>query len=99
MQVGAIRKVPCPRLDMLDDAVLDAAAADFDRLAASDMKPACQAHADETRRRVDEVVLRMFGFDGELINEIDDARLLLCSEPTVHGHNRTALRLLAEKEG
>ena len=31
LEVRAIRKVPCPRLDMLDGRALDRAAADFDR--------------------------------------------------------------------
>ena len=97
LQVGAIRKVPCPRFGVLDDTTLDVVAADFDRLAALDMKPACQAHADEVRRQIDEAVLRMFGLGGKLIEDIDDMRLLLCSEPTVHGHNKTALQLLVEK--
>jgi len=98
-QIGALRKTPCPRLDDLDEAALDRAAADFAELAErGDLLPACQAHADDLRKAIDEAALRLLGLPGSAAGAVGDLRLLWCGEPSVHGSNRAALRLL-EREG
>ncbi len=95
-QIDALKRTPCPRLDRLDDAALDRAAADFEALAARDLRPACQAHADEARIAIDEAVLRMLGLPEGAGAALSRLRLLWCAEPSVHGANRAALRLLRE---
>jgi hypothetical protein len=59
-QIGALRKIPCPRLDKLSDAALDMAAARFDVLAHRDLLPAKDAAKDPVRAEIDEVVSAMF---------------------------------------
>lgn len=93
-QIGALKKIPCPRLDSLSDAALDRAAADFEALARADLLPACQGHADDVRRAIDEAVVRLLGLPKSAMEALSDLRLLWCSEPSVHGSNRAALRLL-----
>lgn len=94
-QVGALKKIPCPRLDELGDAALDRAAADFEELAGrGDLLPACQAHADELRIAIDEAAVRLLGLPESAASALGDLRLLWCGEPSVHGSNRAALRLL-----
>ena len=97
-QIGALRKTPCPRLDDLDEAALDRAAADFAELAErGDLLPACQAHADDLRKAIDEAALRLLGLPGSAAGAVGDLRLLWCGEPSVHGANRAALRLLGRE--
>ena len=95
-QVGAIKKMPFPRLDRLDDTVLDTASKSFDGLSTHKLRPACQAHVDEVRHRIDDAVTGMLGLPDGVSNELDNLRMLLCKEPTVHGHNKDALKLLEE---
>ena len=94
-QIKALTNIPCPRLDEIPNARLDRAAAAFDELARAQLRPACQAHADEVRKKIDHVVLEMFGLaSGEISDIVDTLRWLWCNEPTVHGQNRNALSLL-----
>ncbi len=58
-QVGALAQIPCANLGELSDVRLNAAAAAFDALAELELKPACQAHCDAARRRIDAAVSRM----------------------------------------
>ena len=60
-QVRAIHWMPCPKLDKLDDTMLDFADTEFDRLASLRLRPACQAHADEVRWEIDSTVIKMLG--------------------------------------
>ncbi len=95
-QVRAIQTVPCPDLARLGDHALDDAATAFARLSDLPLKPACQAHVDENRKRIDEAVIAMFGLPLQQASTvIETLRMWWCAEPTVHGDNQEALRLLA----
>ena len=59
-QIGALRKIPCPRLDRLSDAALDMATARFDVLSDKSLLPAKDAAKDPVRAEIDEVVSAMF---------------------------------------
>ena len=58
-QIGALRKIPCPRLDRLSDAVLEVAAARFDALSNQALLPAKDAVEDPVRREIDAAVSNM----------------------------------------
>ena len=58
-QVGALRKIPCPRLDKLSDAALNVAVQRFDRLAQAKLLPAKDAAKDPVRRQIDAAVSEM----------------------------------------
>ena len=58
-QIGALRKIPCPRLDRLSDAVLEMAAARFDALSNQSLRPAKDAVEDPVRREIDAAVSNM----------------------------------------
>ena len=97
-QIAALHRIPCPRLDCLPEAKLRRAAASFDGLAASEMRPACQAHADPVRIAIDEAVREMLGLSDEAAEVIAALRRLWCAEPSVHGRNRQALAMLGNGE-
>ena len=59
-QIGALRKIPCPRLDRLSDAVLEMAATRFDALSNQSLRPAKDAVEDPVRQEIDAVVSYMF---------------------------------------
>ena len=96
-QIGALGQIPCPKLDRIGGDKLDFAAASFDELASRQLLPACQAHADDTRREIDAAVVRMLGLPQGANESVDELRLLWCSEPSVHGQNRQAVALLASQ--
>ena len=98
-QIGALRKIPCPRFDSLDDTALDAAAAAFGKLNRRTLLPACQAHADADRQVIDEAVVEVFDLPEAALQFAADLRLLWCREPSVHGRNRRAVALLDSKRG
>lgn len=94
----AIKQIPCPRLDQLSDAALDGAVKDFECIADKKFKPACQAHCDPVRHEIDAAVVKMLGLPDNALEAIAELRLMWCREPSVHGNNKTALRLLAEPD-
>ena len=109
VQVNAIKKIPVPDLSKLSREALESAAHAFDALRDRELRPACQAHADESREAIDRAVLGMFGFlkplawqsvPGEseghsgIAQSIADLRNEFSAEPQVHGFNRQALSLL-----
>ncbi len=94
----AIKQVPCPRLDLLSDRVLDQAVEDFKYIARFQLKPACQAHCDPPRHEIDSAVVKMLGLPDDALEVIADLRLMWCREPSVHGNNQKALGLLAEQD-
>lgn len=109
VQVNAIKKIPVPDLGKLAAEGLESAVRAFDALCDRELRPACQAHADESREAIDRAVLGMFGFlkplawqavpgDSEgltgIAQSIVDLRNEFSAEPQVHGHNRQALSLL-----
>ena len=95
-QVKALGKIPCPRLDALGGPALDWVAARFDELASRPLLPVCQSHADETRREIDSVMADLLDMPKRMRKVVETLRFLWCREPSVHGRNQRALRLLAE---
>ena len=96
-QIGAIKRIPCPRLDQLPRDMLEYADRSFDRLSSTELKPACPAHVDPVRKEIDRIVLTMLGLDDErAMKAVDRLRTLWCHEPSVHGHKKAALRLLED---
>lgn len=93
-QIAALNRIPCPRLDRLPEEVLQRAAARFDELAAMELLPACQAHADPVRIAIDDAVGTVFGLSDEAAGVVAVLRRLWCAEPSVHGRNRKALAML-----
>ena len=59
-QIGALRKIPCPRLDKLSEAALNVAVHGFDTLAQEKLLPARDAAKDPVRRQIDGAVSQMF---------------------------------------
>ena len=59
-QIGALKKIPCPRFERLSEAALNAAAARFDALAGRALLPARDAAGDSVRQEVDDAVSSMF---------------------------------------
>ena len=96
-QIGALKQIPCPNLARLPKEKLERAALAFDELSKRELKPACQAHCDENRKRIDWAVCQML-FPMNLMQTISKLRQLWCAEPSVHGNNKTALKLLKEKD-
>lgn len=92
-QIGALKKIPCPDLARLPLSQLERAARLFDELAKITLKPACQAHCDENRWRIDAVVCETL-FPPKAKKTIAQLRQLWCAETSVHGDNKKALRLL-----
>lgn len=85
MGSNAMRRVPCPRLDKIDDSLLDFAAAEFDRLVSLQLRPTHQAHLDEARWELDCAAVKMLGLPEDAIEVIEVLRLLWCREPTIRG--------------
>lgn len=97
-QIGALKQIPCPRLDCLDDEALDQGVVDFDLLSKTELLPACQAHADAGRFAIDEAVIRLLGLPIHAEDYVFTLRFLWCGEPSVHGGNRAALRKLEQAD-
>ena len=97
-QIGALGQMPCPRLDELDEKNLNRAENRFDELASSQLSPACQAHADEARRKIDSAVVKMLGLPKSAKDTVAALRSLWCSEPSVHGQNKQAVSMLAAND-
>ena len=96
-QVKAIHAMPCPDLSKLSAAVLQKAASTFEELCSLPLKSACQAHADQNRAKIDIAVIVMLGLPKKrALEAVSALREWWCAEPTVHGDNKTALRLLEE---
>ena len=90
-QVGAVKKIPCPNLPELSNDALAFGASSFDELCEEPLLPACQAHVDTSRQKIDQIVSHVLDIKE---NGLSDLRLMWCAEPSVHGHNRKAIRLL-----
>ena len=114
MQVGAIKQIPVPDLTQLAPENLGRASQAFDQLKNRELLPACQAHADETRKVIDEAVLQMFGLvepdplqsvpgkqgnRSALSSSVEDLRNEFSSEPQIHGFNQQAEDLLRARQG
>ncbi|MYG70382.1 MAG: hypothetical protein F4069_11745 [Rhodothermaceae bacterium] len=96
-QMKALASIPCPRLDQIPEVRLDQAVLAFDALSNKELLPACQAHADEVRKKIDQAVLEMLNlYHGQIPETLKTLRWLWCNEPSVHGQNQTALALLEE---
>ena len=97
MQVKAIKDVPCPDLSALEDASLDLASSAFETCATQSLRPACEAHADDTRHQIDDVVADMLNLPKSQATDVSKTlRDWWCAEPTVHGYKQRAQKLLKE---
>ena len=97
-QVKAIHAMPCPDLAKLSDKALDGAVEAFKKLSTLDLLPACQAHIDAARGRIDEAVVAMLDLPREqALPSIQTMQKWWCAEPSVHGYNKKALELLKEE--
>lgn len=95
--VTAIKNMPCLDFNSLGENNLARAATAFDSLTEFELKPACQAHVDQTRHKIDEEVIALLELPKRRAQKaIKVLRNLWCAEPTVHGNNRKALKLLEE---
>ena len=99
MQVGAISKFPIP--DFTEDSppgehARTVARDNVEELLALRLKSISYAFQDENRQRIDEVVLEMFGLDGDEVaaRTVATIRALLCREPSVHGSSPTIMSAL-----
>lgn len=112
VQVGAVGKIPAPKLDDLPADRLARAAEGFEELARCKLRPTCQAHADNVRIRIDEAVLRLLGLGRLEIEQtlsgaspaqaaarqtVAGLREGFCREPQVHGYSSRAAALLRER--
>ena len=93
-RVGAITKMPCPRLSDLPSDQLDFAVRRYQELERKELLDACQAHADPGRHEIDDAVCRMFGWPDSIAGVIKRLRYRWCREPSVHGGHKEALDLL-----
>ena len=96
-QVKALRKIRCPDFSQLSAEILDRAAEQFDALSGLELLPACQAHGDTNRHRLDREVTEMLGLGEEGLAAVAILRDMWSSEPSVHGENGAALALLRER--
>ncbi len=94
-QIKALQRIPSPFLDALPPDRLNQAAAQFDALAQRPLRPACQAHVDESRQAIDRAVFSLLSISEAGQRVIDTLRWLWCNEPSVHGSNKAAMRLLS----
>lgn len=94
-QIAAIKEIPCPDFATLCDEKKANAIELFESFKDVELKPACLAHDDSGRIALDIAVLDMLDI-GHMKEAVDQIRLLWCSEPSVHGGNRTALKKLDE---
>ncbi|MYH04501.1 MAG: N-6 DNA methylase [Cenarchaeum sp. SB0675_bin_21] len=90
-QVKAIKNIPCPRFDTLDDSTLCMVAKFFDQVSSSAMLPACYAHIDKTRHMIDDAISEMLKVSNDTIKDI---RLQFCQEPTIHNYAKKPLEAL-----
>ena len=95
--VTAIKNMPCLGFRKLGENNINRVAAAFDSLTQLELRPACQAHVDQTRHKIDEEVIALLGLPKRRAQKaIRVLRNLWCAEPTVHGNNQKALELLEE---
>ena len=95
-QVGALKKIPCPKLDELNDDALKFVESAIGDLQSLPLLPANQAHVDGNRKKIDDAVVQMLGWPDEALEVVSDLRKLWCAEPSVHGDNKAAVKLLKE---
>lgn len=87
VQIGALARIPCPRLDTLSCVALNHAAAKFDELAPRQLSRAKDAHTDEARHEIDSAVIDILDLPSWADRVTADLRSLWCQEPSVHGNN------------
>ena len=93
-QVNAIRAIPCPDFRQLSADKLTLASKLLISVQSNPLLPACQAHTDKVRCQVDDAVIEVLDLPDNVKTAIDQLRFLWCNEPSVHGNNRKALKLL-----
>ena len=86
-QVGAVKKIPCPRFDRLDDDALDLAVELFHRAKDMQLLSVYMSDRDGARADIDDMVRRIFKL-GDISEETNILRQLFCKEPSILGHKR-----------
>ena len=99
MNIKALPGFPVPDFGAATPAGERARAVALERyaeLAALELRPISYAHADDNRKRIDEVALDMVGLgdEPEAARALDFLRDIWCREPQVHGGNRAIMRSL-----
>lgn len=94
-QVNAVKSIHCPNFGELSDDKLNVASKFFTLVQSIPLRPACQAHVDEMRKRFDDLIFEILELPDEAKLAVDQLRNLWCNEPSVHGNNRQALKLLS----
>ena len=99
MNIRALAGFPVPDFGAATPASERARSVALERyaeLAALELRPISYAHADDNRKRIDEVALDMVGLGGEpeAARALDFLRDIWCREPQVHGGNRAIMRSL-----
>ncbi|MCY3880380.1 MAG: hypothetical protein OXF74_14535 [Rhodobacteraceae bacterium] len=89
VQIKAILAIPCPDFGSAPEELLQLADRRYAELSWLQLLPACFAHQDQNRQKIDLAVLELLELDNKA--EADRLRNVWCTEPTVHGNNRRAL--------
>lgn len=91
-QVSAIKAIPSPDFRQLSDKQLELAKCRLTQFQSKSLSPACQAHVYEVRKQLDDAIIEILGLPDEAKLAIDQLQFLWCSEPSVHGNNKQALK-------
>ena len=97
-QISALKAIPCPDFNELDSKTLQIAKSNVQKLIHEPLLPACQAHCDRTRKKIDLAVAQILNLPEPVIVAIEEMRELWCREGSVHGQNKRALELLANAD-
>ena len=97
LQIKAIKDIPCPDFSRLTDKALTRVESAFDAVAKKGLKPTCLAHVDPVRKEIDHAIGELLELTEKGKKSIPIIRKIWCSEPSVHGYNRSALSYLDEK--
>lgn len=93
-QINALREIPCPDLASLPEKDLLKADRFYQDLCREPLLPACMAHCDPVRKRIDQCVTDLLQLPSTVLDPISELRQLWCREPSVHGNNKQALKML-----
>lgn len=80
-QVRAIKKIPCPKLDELEEEALNKAADEFDRLSGKTLNITNLADDDQKRDEINAAVSEMLGIPGYDTKALTE---MWCAEPAVN---------------
>lgn len=96
--ISTIRTIPIPDFRFLNAEKIALAEEEFNRLKEFELMPVCRAHVDPIRQKIDRSVVRLFDLpEVDALDSIGMLRNWWCTEPSVHGNNTTALKLLKDR--